>query len=98
MDRDTKLLIAYEVGNFSDATAWEFISDLRNRLANRVQPTANDHKVYLDAVDNAFGIDKLPVTGSPVETDISTSHAGRQDLNVRMGMCRFTHLTNASSK
>ena len=57
LDRDTKLLIAYEVGDRSGATAREFIADLRNRLANRVQLTTDGHKVYLEAVDNAFGID-----------------------------------------
>ena len=57
IDRDTKLLIAYEVGDRSGATAREFIGDLRNRLANRVQLTTGGHRVYLDAVDKAFGID-----------------------------------------
>lgn len=32
-----------------------FISDLASRLANRVQLTTDGHKVYLNAVEDAFG-------------------------------------------
>ena len=33
------------------------MDDLRDRLANRVQLTSDDHKTYLEAVDGAFGGD-----------------------------------------
>ena len=39
--------------NVECATA--FINDLKSRLANRVQLTTDGHRVYLDAIDNAFG-------------------------------------------
>ena len=39
-------------GRDSDA-AIVFMDDLRSRLANRVQPTSDGHKAYLEAVDQA---------------------------------------------
>ena len=34
-----------------------FVHDLRDRLANRVQITSDGHRVYLEAVETAFGSD-----------------------------------------
>lgn len=38
-------------------TAYSFMHDLASRLANRVQLTTDGHRVYLNAVESAFGGD-----------------------------------------
>lgn len=55
IDRDHKMILSYEVGDRSSATAIEFMDDLRARLATRVQLTTDGHKAYLEAVEGAFG-------------------------------------------
>lgn len=55
IDADTKLIASWLVGLRDARCAYEFMKDLRNRLANRVQITTDGHKVYLWAVEDAFG-------------------------------------------
>lgn len=55
IDADTKLVASFMVGTRGSRTAKAFMDDLASRLANRVQLTTDGHRVYLDAVENAFG-------------------------------------------
>lgn len=51
---DTKLLISWLVADRGMDSALAFTSDLRDRLANRVQLTSDGHSPYLQAVDATF--------------------------------------------
>jgi len=54
---DTKLVPTWAIGRRDAFTAQSFIRDLADRLARRVQLTTDGHKVYLEAVEGAFGAD-----------------------------------------
>jgi IS1 family transposase len=51
IDADSKLIVSWHVGDRSQYTGTSFMSDLRARLANRVQLTTDGHKAYLRAVE-----------------------------------------------
>lgn len=55
IDAETKLVPSWSVGLRDAYYAQKFMDDLKSRLANRVQITTDGHKVYLWAVENAFG-------------------------------------------
>ena len=57
IEADSKMILSWQVGDRTSATAIEFMDDLRKRLANRVQLTTDGHKAYLEAVEGAFGGD-----------------------------------------
>ena len=57
IDADSKLIVSWHVGDRSQYTGTSFMSDLKARLANKVQLTTDGHKVYAQAVEGAFGAD-----------------------------------------
>jgi IS1 family transposase len=128
IDADSKLIITYMLGDRGAETAHAFMKDVASRISNRIQLTTDGHRVYAEAVENAFGSEVdyamlvkvygasndnpesrySPATcigcrtgvlsGNPEPKYISTSYVERSNLSMRMGMRRFTRLTNGYSK
>jgi IS1 family transposase len=71
---DTKLVPTWYIGRRDLPTAKIFMNDLANRLSSRVQLTTDGHKMYLEAVEDAFGgeIDfsqLIKIYGTPPEAE-----------------------------
>jgi IS1 family transposase len=55
LDADSKLCVAYLVGGRDSGWGKEFMNDCASRINSRLQITTDGHRVYMDAIENAFG-------------------------------------------
>jgi IS1 family transposase len=57
LDADSKLIVSFRLGDRTLATAYDFMHDVAERISNRIQLTTDGHRVYLEAVESAFGLE-----------------------------------------
>jgi IS1 family transposase len=79
IDAETKLVPSWLIGDRDGGTARNFIDDLASRLANRVQITTDGHKVYVEAIERAFGAE--------VDYAMLVKHYGAEN---RVGEARYS--------
>jgi IS1 family transposase len=80
IDADSKLIISYLVARRDARSARQFMDDLASRISNKIQMTTDGHKVYVNAVEHAFGsaVDYamlIKVYGAPLQEDASTRYS-----------------------
>jgi IS1 family transposase len=80
IDADSKLIVTWKLGGRGARTAYGFIDDLAKRLASRIQLTSDGHRVYVDAVERAFGSEidyamLIKLYGNDAETETRYSPA-----------------------
>jgi IS1 family transposase len=74
LDPDSKLMVSWLVGHRDAGYATAFAEDIAYRMAHRVQLTTDGNKLYLEAVEGAFGMDVdyaqlIKLYGAPEEPE-----------------------------
>lgn len=80
IDADSKLIISYLVARRDARSARQFMDDLASRISNKIQMTTDGHKVYVNAVEHAFGSEidyamLIKIYGAPLQEDASTRYS-----------------------
>ena len=57
IEAQTKLVLSWLIGLRDAGCATDFLRDMSERISNRIQLTTDGHKMYLTAVEDAFGGD-----------------------------------------
>ena len=129
IDRDTKLILTYQIGKRDSSNTRIFASKLRDATGDDFQITTDGFAPSSHAIPAALcdkqirfaqlikvfgkqqpreearyspaaitGVIKKIIWDNPAEDRICTSHVERWNRSLRMGLRRFTRLTDAHSK